>query len=51
MFKLIDSFNNKLISAHRTYAAAELAQQKHFRKIKKIHGENSYLTYRIEISR
>ena len=45
--KLIDTFNNVLISQHRSVRAAVKAQIKHIRAVRKHNGQSSYLTYSI----
>ena len=47
--QLFDSFNNVLISSHRTIKAAVIARRKHSRAVERNNGRGSYLTYRIEI--
>jgi hypothetical protein len=47
MFTLIDTFNNSIISRHRTLVAAVRAKGKHARAIRRRNGQNSYLTYEI----
>jgi len=47
MIKLTDTFNNRLISRHRSVAAAVTARDKHLRAVRKVNGRNSYLTYSI----
>jgi len=47
MIKLIDTFNDHLISQHRTVLAAVKAQMAHSRAIRRRYGSNSYLTYSI----
>lgn len=48
MIHLIDTFNNRLISKHRTAKAAVGAKHAHLRAVKKANGQNSYLTYGFE---
>ena len=48
MFYLFDTFNNSLISRHRTLIGAVKAQIRHLRAVRKRNGDNSYLTYGIE---
>lgn len=45
MITLIDSFNNRIISNHRSLLNAVKAQYKHLNQVKKHNGKNSYLTY------
>jgi hypothetical protein len=47
MYKLIDTFNNVLLSKHRTLRNAIIAKAKHSDAVKKANGQNSYLTYDI----
>jgi len=47
MFILRDTFNDVLISKHRTVLGAVKAQAKHIRAVRKHNGDNSYLTYSI----
>jgi len=47
MYKLVDSFNEVVISRHRTAEAAQRAMQKHMRAVRRHNGQNSYLTYEI----
>lgn len=47
MYKLIDTFNNVLLSKHRTLRNAIIAKAKHLVAVKKANGQNSYLTYDI----
>lgn len=44
-YELHDTFNHKLISSHRTIAAAVAAKRKHLADVKARNGQNSYLTY------
>ena len=50
MYILTDTFNRSLISRHRSAQAAVRAQRKHLSAVRKMHGENSYLTYSIRHS-
>ena len=43
MYTLIDTFNNVLISAHRTLEAAVKAEARHDRRVKRFNGVNSYI--------
>lgn len=43
MFKLIDTFNNTVISKHRTIEAAARAEIKFCRSVKKNNGASSYI--------
>lgn len=47
MYVLIDTFNDREISKHRTIAAAVDAKDKHLSAVRRANGENSYLTYSI----
>jgi len=47
MIKLIDTFNQVVISKHRSVLAAVKAQIKHIRAVRKHNGDSSYLTYSI----
>lgn len=47
MFTLIDSFNDTIISRHRTLLAAVKAKNAHLRAVRRHNGPNSYLTYEI----
>lgn len=47
MFHLIDTFNNKVISKHRSLEAALEAQNKFNKAIKNKHGANSFLPTKI----
>ena len=47
MYTLIDTFNRRAISRHRTLLAAVKAKQAHIRAIERRYGPNSYLTYEI----
>jgi hypothetical protein len=48
MFELYDTFNDRLISKHRTLAGAVRAQSKHLRALRRREGSWSYVTYSIE---
>jgi len=48
MIKLIDTFNNQLISKHKSLRNAIKAQRKHLKAIKKRNGNSSYITYALE---
>ena len=43
MFKLIDTFNSRTISTHRTLDAAVKASAKHSRAVRKANGSSSYI--------
>ncbi len=43
MFKLVDTFNNRTISRHKTLQAAAHAEVKHDRAVKRTNGSNSYI--------
>lgn len=45
MFELNDTFNNQVISRHRTMETAAKALVKHARAVKRNNGENSYIPY------
>lgn len=47
MFTLIDTFNNSIISRHRSLLNAVRAKGKHLRAIRRRCGQNSYLTYEV----
>lgn len=47
MITLHDTFNNHLISSHRTVMAAVKARRAHLKAVQKANGKNSYLTYAI----
>lgn len=47
MIELRDTFNDRLISRHRTVLAALKAQMKHLAGVKRANGRDSYLTYAI----
>jgi len=47
MITLIDTFNDRQISKHRTVAAAVEARGKHSRMIRKTNGQSSYVPYSI----
>ena len=47
MFKLIDTFNHRVISKHRSIDAAVKAQAKHSRAVRKANGANSYIPKKI----
>lgn len=47
MFKLIDTFNNCVISNHRTLVAAVKASAKHSRAVRKANGSSSYIPNQI----
>lgn len=44
---LTDTFNDRVISRHRTVKAAVAKRIAHLRAVKKANGANSYLTYSI----
>jgi hypothetical protein len=46
MYELIDTFNNIVISRHRTIKAAAKADNKHDRAVKRNNGPNSYIPTR-----
>ena len=45
MITLHDTFNNHLISSHRTILAAVKARRAHLKVLQKANGKNSYLNY------
>ena len=45
---LTDTFNDRIISTHRTIKAAVLARSKHLRAVRAANGPSSYLTYSID---
>jgi len=47
MYTLIDTFNDRPLSRHRSLLAAVRAKGKHLRAIRRRNGENSYLTYEV----
>jgi len=47
MYKLVDSFNDVVLSRHKTAGAAKNAMEKHLRAVRRHNGQNSYLTYEI----
>lgn len=47
MFKLIDTFNNYIISSHRSLGAACKAEKAHSKAVRKANGENSYIPTKI----
>lgn len=47
MYTLIDTFNNKTLSNHRTLGAAAAAQRKHAAAVSRANGAGSYLTYTV----
>lgn len=46
-YKLIDTFNARTISTHRTLDAAVKAQDKHSRMVREANGGNSYIPKKI----
>ncbi len=48
MITLIDTFNGRALSRHRTLKNAVIAQRKHDALVKKNNGPGSYLTYSFE---
>ena len=48
MYTLIDTFNDREISTHRTIAAAARAEVKHLARVRRANGAGSYLTYRVD---
>jgi hypothetical protein len=47
MYTLIDTFNKQIVSRHRTLSGAVTAEFKMHSTIKRLHGNNSYITMRI----
>lgn len=47
MITLTDTFNNYVISRHRTVDAAVKAREAHSRMIRRVNGKNSYIWYAI----
>ena len=45
MIELHDTFNNVIVSRHRSIGAAIKNQRRHLAAVKRANGENSYLTY------
>lgn len=43
MFQLNDTFNNRVISQHRTLKAAALAEVAHSKAVRKANGQQSYI--------
>ena len=43
MFHLIDTFNHRVISSHKTFEAADNAMNKHSRDVRRTNGQNSYI--------
>ncbi|WP_411887361.1 hypothetical protein [Hydrocarboniphaga effusa] len=43
MYQLIDTFNDRTISQHRSIEAAARADLAHGRRIKRVHGSSSYI--------
>lgn len=43
MFELNDTFNNRVISRHKTLEAAIRAGERHNRAVKKANGQSSYI--------
>jgi hypothetical protein len=48
MYKLIDTFNARVISQHQTLGAAVTADQRHGRAVKRNNGPQSYIPTAIE---
>jgi hypothetical protein len=48
MITLIDTFNGRSLSRHRTLENAVLAQRKHSAQVRKNNGPGAYLTYCFE---
>ncbi len=47
---LIDTFNDKQLSHHRTIEAAISARKRHLKAVKRANGKDSFLTYDIRRS-
>jgi hypothetical protein len=47
MYALLDTFNDHVISRHRTIEAAVKADRRHQGAIKRIHGQASYIPTKI----
>ena len=47
MFVLLDTFNNRRISRHRTLENAIRAREKHLAAVKRANGRDAFLTYDI----
>ena len=47
MTTLKDTFNDNIISRHRTVQAAVQAREAHSRMIARVHGKNSFVRYSI----
>lgn len=47
MYTLIDTFNDRALSNHRTLGAAAAAQRKHASAVTRANGAGSYLTYTV----
>jgi hypothetical protein len=47
MYALQDTFNNRVISRHRSIAAAAIADRKHQRAVKRHNGQASYIPTKI----
>ncbi len=45
---LTDTFNNTIISTHRTVAGAVAKRIKHSKAVRRANGQNSYVTYSIK---
>lgn len=43
MYTVYDTFNDRVVSRHRTIRNAEKADRKHQKAIKKYNGQNSYI--------
>jgi len=48
MITLIDTFNGRSLSRHRTLENAVLAQRRHDAEVKRNNGPGSYVTYGFE---
>lgn len=48
-YRIYDTFNNRVISNHRTIEAAVKAESKFSARVKKANGRNSYIPTRIEV--
>jgi hypothetical protein len=43
MYAVYDTFNNKIVSRHRTIEAAVKADRRFQNKVQRIHGQSSYI--------
>lgn len=47
MYALIDTFNDREISQHKTLEACAKAQSRHLDRVRRANGKDSYLTYSV----